>query len=173
MIAKSVDYVTYPLAPWDVFSGGLPTAARILLNGRNRLPVCAAAAGDPGVGLPGVPALEATTLEQLAALTSLTRSSSIQSSRVVVAPARQEATTTTVNLEATPAAGLDVELLTGPGVAKLLNISLSEFHKLRKVGRMPLPLRFCRSPRWRRRELLAWIDAGMPHNSSWKWQKAS
>ena len=71
------------------------------------------------------------------------------------------------------APGPEAELLSGPEVAAVLGIGLSCFHKLRKTGRLPLPLRFCRAPRWRRRELLDWINAGMPQNSCWKWQKAS
>jgi predicted DNA-binding transcriptional regulator AlpA len=46
--------------------------------------------------------------------------------------------------------------------ARLCRISESMLYKLNAAGRMPKPVRLGSLLRWRRRDLLEWIDAGCP-----------
>ncbi len=62
-------------------------------------------------------------------------------------------------------------LLDRPGVAALLKVSRSFVQKLHDTGRLPMPVRLGRAVRWRRDELLAWIDAGCPSRDSWEAQR--
>jgi excisionase family DNA binding protein len=46
--------------------------------------------------------------------------------------------------------------------ARLCSISESMLYKLNAAGRMPAPVRIGTLLRWKRRDLLEWIDAGCP-----------
>ena len=50
------------------------------------------------------------------------------------------------------------ELLTRDEAAKMLNVSLRTFSGLVSAGKVPSPVRLSVHPRWRRSELLAWIN---------------
>ena len=56
-----------------------------------------------------------------------------------------------------PPALLDVR-----AVAALLDCSPRHVYRLSDAGRMPAPVRIGALVRWRRTELLAWLDAGCP-----------
>lgn len=61
------------------------------------------------------------------------------------------------------------ELLSGKQVAQLLSISPAHFFKLKRTGRLgPMPVRLGRCVRYRRAEILAWIDAGVPSRHKWE-----
>lgn len=54
-------------------------------------------------------------------------------------------------------------LLDVRAVAQLLgNCSTRHVYRLADAGRMPVPIRIGALVRWRRQELLAWLDAGCP-----------
>jgi len=59
-------------------------------------------------------------------------------------------------------------LLDRHGVARLLNVSRSFVQKLHDTGRLPSPVRLGRAVRWRRDELIAWIDAGCLSRDRWE-----
>ena len=69
--------------------------------------------------------------------------------------------------------GAPVEALTVDCVegAALLGIGRTTFYKLHLSGRLPLPIRFGRSVRWRRAELSDWLAAGCPPREKWNWKK--
>lgn len=55
------------------------------------------------------------------------------------------------------------ELLSKASVCRLLdNVTAKHVENLVRSGRMPSPVYLGRSPRWRRRELNDWIEAGCP-----------
>ncbi|MCC6145420.1 MAG: helix-turn-helix domain-containing protein [Candidatus Hydrogenedentes bacterium] len=53
-------------------------------------------------------------------------------------------------------------LMTVGEVAELLRVSTRMIHRLRDSGRMPQPIKLGGSVRWRRAELLEWIEDGCP-----------
>lgn len=55
-------------------------------------------------------------------------------------------------------APLTPELLTKADVAKLLQVSGRQVEILVKARRLPQPLRLSNHPRWRRSELMAFLD---------------
>lgn len=52
-------------------------------------------------------------------------------------------------------------------VAGFLGVSARQVWNLRSQGLLPEPVRLGRSSRWRRAELVAWIDAGCPALDEW------
>lgn len=56
----------------------------------------------------------------------------------------------------------DVLLIPVATVAVMLGIHVRTVHRLRSAGRLPKPIRFGGSVRWRRRDIEAWIDAECP-----------
>ena len=64
---------------------------------------------------------------------------------------------------ATPAALLDVD-----GVAALLSLGSSTVWRHHAAGRIPAPIRIGRSVRWRRDELVEWIESGCPARAVWE-----
>jgi excisionase family DNA binding protein len=54
------------------------------------------------------------------------------------------------------------ELLRVRDVCELLGCSARSVHRLADAGRMPYGLKVAGMRRWRRAELLAWLDAGCP-----------
>jgi excisionase family DNA binding protein len=62
-------------------------------------------------------------------------------------------------------------LLTATQVAELLNIGRSRIYTMRSCGQIPLAIRFGRSTRWNKRELLDWIQEGCPPLRKWEMLK--
>lgn len=58
-------------------------------------------------------------------------------------------------------------LLDARAAAALLGISRAHFFKLYSSDRTPRPVRLGRSVRWRREELVAWLEAGCPSYDRW------
>ena len=58
--------------------------------------------------------------------------------------------------------------LTAGDVADLLGVSERHVWKLHATGGLPCPIRLGRCVRWRRRELLAWLDADCPSRDKWE-----
>lgn len=58
--------------------------------------------------------------------------------------------------------GRDVELLDVGQVARLLNCSQRHVFRLAEADRMPAPVRLGSLVRWRRVQILAWVDEGCP-----------
>ena len=54
-------------------------------------------------------------------------------------------------------------LLTADAVAKLLSVSRLSVWRWRSAGKLPQPIKVGRTVRWRRAEIIAWIDAGCPN----------
>ena len=52
-------------------------------------------------------------------------------------------------------------------VAEFLGVSVRQVWNLRTEGLLPQPVRLGRSSRWRRSELIAWVDAGCPPQDEW------
>lgn len=60
------------------------------------------------------------------------------------------------------------ELLDLAEVAHLLGIGQTLAKTMNADGRLgPMPVRLGRAVRWRRRELIDWIDAGLPRREAW------
>lgn len=66
----------------------------------------------------------------------------------------------TVGPDTRPA--VNAELLDVRAVAGLLDCSARHVYRLADAGRMPLPVKLGQLVRWRRAELLDWLDAGCP-----------
>lgn len=67
------------------------------------------------------------------------------------------------------AATIAPELLTPTQAAALLGLGRTTFDQLQAEGRIgPRPVRLSpRLIRWRRAELVAWLDAGLPSRGDW------
>jgi predicted DNA-binding transcriptional regulator AlpA len=73
-----------------------------------------------------------------------------------------------VPVEAPPAATEPALLLSARQAAQLCGVSAATWHHMIAAGRAPAPVRL--SPgcvRWRRTELVAWIEAGCPDRRAW------
>ena len=55
-----------------------------------------------------------------------------------------------------------------PTLATLLNTSVRNIDRLNSGGRIPAPVRIGSRPRWRREEILAWVQAGCPDRQAWE-----
>ena len=62
-------------------------------------------------------------------------------------------------------------LLNSREVAKLLTVCDKTVYRMQKSGEMPEPVKIGRAVRWGRTEIMAWVDAGCPPASEWKWPK--
>ena len=58
-------------------------------------------------------------------------------------------------------------LLTAGEAAAMLCVSERHFRALYASGRVPRAVHLGRSTRWRRKELVAWTDAGCPPRDKW------
>ena len=65
--------------------------------------------------------------------------------------------------------GPHVELLTVRAVAQMLALSRTSVLRGVHAGRIPAHMKIGRACRWRRSELLAWLDAGAPPMGLWHW----
>jgi predicted DNA-binding transcriptional regulator AlpA len=61
----------------------------------------------------------------------------------------------------------DALLIPDTVAATLAGVSRSTWHVLRAAGRVPPCVRLGRAVRWRRAEVVAWIDAGCPDRQTW------
>lgn len=72
---------------------------------------------------------------------------------------------------ATAAADAPEPLLwTAEDVARELRVSLRTIRRLDAEGKLPRPIQIGRAVRWRRLEVLAWVDDGCPARAHWKWK---
>jgi len=61
-----------------------------------------------------------------------------------------------------------VVVLTAEELASLLKSSLESIYRFNAKGLIPRPSRLGGQLRWKRAEIEAWIDAGMPSRSEWE-----
>ena len=54
------------------------------------------------------------------------------------------------------------ELIDAVRLAAMLSVSTRTLYRLKKRGCLPSPIRLGGSTRWRRRDVLRWIDRGCP-----------
>lgn len=62
-------------------------------------------------------------------------------------------------------------LVTVIGLAEILNTSPRSIYRYRSEGKLPTGLRLGQQLRWRRGEVEAWIEAGMPPRRDWEKMK--
>jgi predicted DNA-binding transcriptional regulator AlpA len=67
-----------------------------------------------------------------------------------------------------PSANDSEQLLDTRRVAELLRFSVSALRREIRAGNIPAPGRIGRNLRWRRKELVAWIEAGYPDRATWE-----
>ncbi len=53
-------------------------------------------------------------------------------------------------------------------LAALLGVSLRQVWRLSSSGKLPKPVRLGGSVRWRRNEIIAFLEAGCPDRQSWE-----
>ena len=53
-------------------------------------------------------------------------------------------------------------------LARLLGVSLRQVWRLNSSGKLPKPIRLGGSVRWRRDEIMAFIEAGAPDRAQWE-----
>lgn len=58
-------------------------------------------------------------------------------------------------------------LIADTEAARLAGLGRSTWHRLRAAGKVPPPVKLGRSCRWRRAEIVAWIEAGCPDAKIW------
>jgi predicted DNA-binding transcriptional regulator AlpA len=61
------------------------------------------------------------------------------------------------------------ELLSARQLAWVLSVNPATVRRWDAGGLIPDGVRIGGRVLWRRRELMDWIDAGMPHRTDWKW----
>lgn len=62
------------------------------------------------------------------------------------------------------------ELLSAAKVGAFLGVSRSEAYELARDELLPAPVKLNSEMRWRTRELIDWIDAGLPRRDDWRWR---
>jgi predicted DNA-binding transcriptional regulator AlpA len=67
----------------------------------------------------------------------------------------------------TPAPALEPMLLSASDLTVLLKLSLRTIRAMDRAGKLPKPIRIGGSIRWRRDEILLWIDSGCPNRATW------
>jgi predicted DNA-binding transcriptional regulator AlpA len=60
------------------------------------------------------------------------------------------------------------EAISAKDAAALLGIGESTFWRMHAAGKVPRPVKLAGSVRWRRRELLGWLQAGAPSRAEWE-----
>lgn len=63
------------------------------------------------------------------------------------------------------------ELIGADDVCAMLDIGTSTLYNWRDSGKLPQPVRIGGTVKWRREEVLAWIDAGCPPEVRWDWKR--
>jgi excisionase family DNA binding protein len=64
-------------------------------------------------------------------------------------------------------------LITDIESAALAGISRATWHRLRAAGKLPPAVKMGRSVRWRRADVVGWIEAGCPDARTWEAMQAS
>ncbi len=59
-------------------------------------------------------------------------------------------------------------LLNAKQVGFMLNLSRATVYRLNAEGRLPRPVHLGRATRWRREELVQWVEAGCPSRERWE-----
>jgi excisionase family DNA binding protein len=67
----------------------------------------------------------------------------------------------------------DALLIRDTEAAGLAGVSRATWHRLRAAGKVPPAVRLGRAVRWRRDELVAWIEASCPDGRTWAALQAS
>ncbi len=70
-----------------------------------------------------------------------------------------------------PAAGEKPLMMTAEDIAFELQASVRTVRRMELCGKLPRPWRIGRLVRWRRAEILDWIDAGQPDRAHWTWPR--
>jgi excisionase family DNA binding protein len=65
-----------------------------------------------------------------------------------------------------PASPSEPLLITAEEFAELMQVSVRSVWRLRSAGEIPEPVRIGGTIRWRREEVLQWIEAGCPPRAS-------
>jgi predicted DNA-binding transcriptional regulator AlpA len=65
--------------------------------------------------------------------------------------------------------GDDIILLNAPEAWTLCHMKKTSWYKSLTLRAIPAPVRIKGTVRWRRQELLDWIEAGCPPQSKWRW----
>ncbi len=68
---------------------------------------------------------------------------------------------------------LDALLIPDTEAAALAGVCRATWHRLRAAGKLPPAVRLGRAVRWRRAEVVAWIEAGCPDGGTWAAMRAS
>ncbi len=71
---------------------------------------------------------------------------------------------------ATTTAPVEVMVLSDAQAAGLLGCSRSHFRNMNRLGLCPAPVKLGRLSRWRRAELIAWVNAATPPRHRWNWR---
>jgi predicted DNA-binding transcriptional regulator AlpA len=64
-------------------------------------------------------------------------------------------------------------LIADTEAAALCGLSRRSWHRLRVAGKLPPSLRLGRAVRWRRADVVGWIEAGCPDGRTWAALQAS
>jgi predicted DNA-binding transcriptional regulator AlpA len=72
-----------------------------------------------------------------------------------------------------PTDSLDALLIPDIGAAALAGVGRATWHRLRAAGKVPPAVRLGRAVRWRRAEIVAWIEAGCPDGRTWAAMQAT
>lgn len=62
----------------------------------------------------------------------------------------------------------DPELIGAGELGQMLRLSKTTIHKMRSLGKLPLPVRIGRTIRWRVTEIRKWIAEGCPILDEWE-----
>lgn len=62
---------------------------------------------------------------------------------------------------------LDALLIPDTAAAALAGVSRAHWHRLRAAGKLPPAVKLGRCLRWRREEVVAWIQGGCPDGRTW------
>ena len=60
------------------------------------------------------------------------------------------------------------QMLTAETAGALLGMSAKALRRADQVGKVPAPMRIGRNVRWRRQELMEWMEAGCPDRATWR-----
>ena len=64
----------------------------------------------------------------------------------------------------------EAALITASELAATLHVGRSTVHELGRSGRLPPGISLGRCRRWRRQEILDWIERGCPPANRWTWR---
>jgi predicted DNA-binding transcriptional regulator AlpA len=67
---------------------------------------------------------------------------------------------------------MEEKLWTAKQVAAFLKVSTRQVHRLTVDALMPACIRLGGNIRWRKEEIIAWLDAGAPNRERWNEMKA-